>query len=44
MKWFNGTNIQAQLYVVNVGESKVYSQDDKGKFLSFLSGFIMSFH
>lgn len=43
MKRFNGTNIQAKLYVFNAGKSKVYFQDDQGEFLSFLSGFIVSF-
>lgn len=41
MKRFNGTNIQGQLYIVNVGKGEVYFQDDKGEFLSFLSGFIV---
>lgn len=41
MKRFNGTNIQAQLYIVNVGKGEVYFQDDKGEFLAFLSGFIV---
>lgn len=44
MQRFNGANIHAQLHVVNIGKRKVYFQDKKGDFLSFSSGFIVSFH